>query len=197
MTETLAWLSASLTSYLLIFAAEIGDKSQLVCMVLAARHRPLPIILGAAAAFALLNALAVMFGMGIASLIPEFYISLIVAVLFAAFGIHALRAGGEDEGEEELAEKSGRSVFLTTFLLISVAEFGDKTQIAVVALSSTSIPLAVWVGATLALASTSALGVWAGRTILQKMPLKLLHQISGVLFLLLAAYAAYTAYQAW
>jgi len=168
-----------------------------VCMVLAARHRPLPIILGAAAAFALLNALAVMFGMGIASLIPEFYISLIVAVLFAAFGIHALRAGGEDEGEEELAEKSGRSVFLTTFLLISVAEFGDKTQIAVVALSSTSIPLAVWVGATLALASTSALGVWAGRTILQKMPLKLLHQISGVLFLLLAAYAAYTAYQAW
>jgi putative Ca2+/H+ antiporter (TMEM165/GDT1 family) len=79
-------------------------------------------------------------------------------------------------------------------LLITVAEFGDKTQIAVVALSSTSIPLAVWTGATIALATTSALGVWAGRTILQKIPINLLHRISGIFFLLFAIYAAFNAY---
>jgi len=197
MTESFAWLTTSLTSYLLIVAAEIGDKSQLVCMVLAARHRPWPIILGAVAAFALLNALAVIFGMAIANWLPEIFIALAVAILFALFGVHALRMGSEDEEETAITEKSNRSVLLTTFLLITVAEFGDKTQIAVVALSSTSIPLAVWLGATLALATTSALGVWAGRTILQKIPLKLLHKISGILFLLLAAYAAYTAYLAY
>lgn len=194
MADALTWLTASLTSYLLIFAAEIGDKSQLVCMVLATRHRALPIILGAISAFALLNTLAVIFGMAIANWLPEIYLSLIVAILFALFGIHALRIN-ENDDDETVEEKSSHSLFLTTFLLITVAEFGDKTQIAVVALSSTSIPLAVWTGATIALATTSALGVWAGRTILQRIPLKLLHQISGILFLLLATYAAYTAYK--
>ncbi len=193
MPDLFASLTATVTSYLLIFAAEIGDKSQLVCMVLATRHRAFPIILGAVFAFALLNALAVMFGMAIANWLPEVYVSLTVAILFAVFGIHALRLK-EDGDKENIAEKNNHSVFLTTFLLITIAEFGDKTQIAVVALSSTSIPLAVWIGATIALATTSALGVWAGRTILQKIPLKLLHQISGIFFLLLAIYAAYNAY---
>jgi putative Ca2+/H+ antiporter (TMEM165/GDT1 family) len=91
-------------------------------------------------------------------------------------------------------EKSGHNLFLTTFLLITVAEFGDKTQLAVVALSSTAQPVAVWLGATLGLGLTSALGVWAGRTVLQKMPLTLLHKISGVFFLLLAGFAAYQCY---
>ncbi len=185
MADLLAWLISTVTSYLLIFAAEIGDKSQLVCMVLATRHRAFPVILGAITAFALLNALAVIFGMAIANWLPEIYVSLTVAILFAVFGIHALRIK-EDGDNENIEEKSSHNVFLATFLLITIAEFGDKTQIAVVALSSTSIPLAVWIGATIALATTSALGVWAGRTILQKIPLKLLHQISGVFFLLLA-----------
>jgi putative Ca2+/H+ antiporter (TMEM165/GDT1 family) len=193
MPDLFASLTATVTSYLLIFAAEIGDKSQLVCMVLATRHRAFPVILGAIFAFALLNALAVMFGMAISNWLPELYVSLTVAILFAVFGIHALRLK-EDGDNENIKEKNSHSVFLATFLLITIAEFGDKTQIAVVALSSTSIPLAVWIGATIALATTSALGVWAGRTILLKIPLKLLHQISGVFFLLLAIYAAYNAY---
>jgi len=193
MPDLFASLTATVTSYLLIFAAEIGDKSQLVCMVLATRHRAFPVILGAICAFALLNALAVMFGMAISNWLPEVYVSLTVAILFAVFGIHALRLK-EDGDNENIEEKNSHGVFLATFLLITIAEFGDKTQIAVVALSSTSIPLAVWIGATIALATTSALGVWAGRTILQKIPLKLLHQISGVFFLLLAIYAAYNAY---
>lgn len=193
MPDLLAPLTVTATSYLLIFAAEIGDKSQLVCMVLATRHRAFPVILGAITAFALLNALAVIFGMAIANWLPEVYLSLIVAVLFAVFGIHALRIKEEDDNES-IEEKSSHNVFLATFLLITIAEFGDKTQIAVVALSSTSIPVAVWIGATIALATTSAIGVWAGRTIFQKIPIKVLHQTSGVFFLLMATYAAYNAY---
>jgi len=83
---------------------------------------------------------------------------------------------------------------LGTFLLITVAEFGDKTQLAVIALSSTSLPLAVWLGSTAALITTSALGVWAGRTILQRVPITLLHRISGVIFISLAMFASYKAY---
>jgi len=181
------------TSFALIAAAEIGDKSQLVCMTLASRHRAMPVLLGAIAAFAFLNTLAVMFGIAIASWLPAYIVATIVAILFAAFGIHSLRVEMEDENEE-IKEKSGHSIFFTTFLLITVAEFGDKTQLAVVGLSSTAAPIAVWLGSTVALASTSALGILAGRTILQKVPLVLLHRISGTIFLMLSVFAGYRAY---
>ncbi len=181
------------TSFALIAAAEIGDKSQLVCMTLASRHRSMPVLLGAMAAFAFLNTLAVVFGVAIASWLPEYIVAAIVAILFAAFGIHSLRVEEDDENVD-VKEKSGHGIFFTTFLLITVAEFGDKTQLAVVGLSSTVAPIAVWFGSTAALASTSALGIIAGRTILQKVPLVLLHKISGTLFLMLSVFAGYRAY---
>ena len=190
----LAELSATVgTSFILIAAAEIGDKSQLVCMTLASRHRASPVLLGAITAFTFLNVLAVIFGSAIASWFPDYIVSATVALLFAAFGIHSLRVEDDDE-EDDVVEKSGHSIFFTTFLLITVAEFGDKTQLAVVALSSTSLPIAVWIGASSALAFTSALGVLAGRTVLQKCPLTLLHKISGAIFLILAILASYNAY---
>ncbi len=181
------------TGFLLIAAAEIGDKSQLVCMTLAARHRATPVLLGAIVAFAFLNSLAVIFGAAIASWFPEYIVSITVAVLFAVFGVHSL-FNTEEEEDEEVIEKSGHSLFFTTFFLITVAEFGDKTQLAVVALSSTAEPVAVWIGATCALILTSALGVIAGATLLKKVPLTLLHKISGAIFLILAGLAAYNAY---
>ena len=186
-------LTTTGSSYLLIFAAEIGDKSQLVCMALAARYRAWPVMIGSTLAFIMLNTLAVIFGVAIATFIPQLVLSAIVAVLFLVFGLHALRI--QDEPEDEQPEiKSSKNILFATLLLIIVAEFGDKTQLAVVALSSTSLPLPVWLGSTLALITTSALGVWAGRTLLQRIPISLLHRISGVIFILLALLAAYSSY---
>jgi putative Ca2+/H+ antiporter (TMEM165/GDT1 family) len=182
----------TLTSFVLIAAAEMGDKSQLVCMTLAARHRAMPVILGSIAAFAFLNTLAVVFGVAIANWLPDYVVSSVVAVLFLAFGIQSLRATADDD-DENVIEKSSHSLFFTTFLLIAVAEFGDKTQLAVVALSSTQIPLGVWLGSTAGLAFTSILGGIAGRTILQKLSLVWLHKISGAFFVLLAIFAGYRA----
>ncbi|MDD5228781.1 MAG: TMEM165/GDT1 family protein, partial [Methylococcales bacterium] len=159
----------------------------------AARHRAMPVILGAVAAFAFLNTLAVVFGVAIANWLPDYVVSGVVAVLFLVFGIHALRANGDDDGDDTLIEKSSHSIFFTTFLLIAVAEFGDKTQLAVVALSSTQLPLGVWIGSTAGLAFTSILGCIAGRTILQKLSLVWLHKISGAFFILLAIFAGYRA----
>ncbi|HRI92505.1 MAG TPA: TMEM165/GDT1 family protein, partial [Accumulibacter sp.] len=133
-TGNLVELSATTaTSFVLIAAAEIGDKSQLVCMTLASRHRPAPVMVGALAAFALLNTLAVVFGVAIANWLPPYVVGAIVAILFALFGVHALRAK-DDADDEQVEEKSGQGIFFTTFILLTVAEFGDKTQLAVVAL---------------------------------------------------------------
>ena len=186
-------LSVSLSAFTLIALAEIGDKSQLVCMTLAARHRHWPVILGATTAFIVLNALAVLFGTGVAAWVPERVIAGLVAVLFGAFGIHALYK--QDDGKsEEVTERSGHGIYLTTLLLIFVAEFGDKTQIAVAGLAGSFDPLPVWLGATAALVLISVLGVWAGRTVLQRLPLLWLHRTSGGVFLLFALLAAWRAF---
>ena len=185
-------LAISISSFALIALAEIGDKSQLVCMTLAARHRHWPVLLGASAAFLVLNALAVIFGAGVATWVPERVTAGIVAVLFGAFGIHALRRQ-DDEVSYDITERPGHSIFFSTLLLILVAEFGDKTQIAVAGLASTMSPLPVWIGASAALLLVSALGVWAGRTVLQRLPIIWLHRISGGIFLSFAILAAWRA----
>jgi len=173
----------------MIALAEIGDKSQLVIMTLAARHRALPVALGAIVAFALLNLLAVLFGAALASWLPEWLIAGTVAILFAIFGIQSLRQPGAQD-ETGIPEKSTRSVLLSSFMLIFVAEFGDKTQIAVAGLASTASVTAVWAGATLALVCTSLLGAYAGARWLRRLPVNLLHRVSGILFLIMAALAA-------
>jgi putative Ca2+/H+ antiporter (TMEM165/GDT1 family) len=161
-------------------------------MALAARYRAWPVLLGAATAFLLLDTLAVVFGAGIAAWVPERLMAALVAVLFAAFGIHALRSREADESAEAIA-RPGHGIFLTTLLLILVAEFGDKTQLAVAGLAGSFPPWPVWLGATAALITVSALGVWAGRTILQRLPLHWLKRLGGGLFLLFALIAAWRA----
>jgi putative Ca2+/H+ antiporter (TMEM165/GDT1 family) len=178
----------------LVALAELGDKTQIVCMTLAARHPATPVLLGAVLAFAVLNLLAVLFGAAAAVWLPEWLVATVVAILFAIFGLRALREA--DEETVEVQERDGRSVFLSAFALIFLAELGDKTQLAVAGLAGTQAALPVWIGGTLALASTSALGVLAGQTLLRRLPVRVLHQVSGGLFLVLAAVAGWRVFAA-
>ncbi|HSO83801.1 TMEM165/GDT1 family protein [Thiocapsa sp.] len=188
LSEVSGWLWAAVTTFGVIFLAELGDKSQLVCMTLAARHRRWPVLIGAVAAFVVLNSLAVVFGVGLAQWIPERVLAGAVAILFAVFGVLALRA---EEADEDTPQRSWshQGIVMATFSMIFLAEMGDKTQLAVAGLAVTLPPLAVWTGATIALALTSALGVWVGCRLLQVMPLHRLHQLSGMVFLMLAGIA--------
>ena len=183
---------ALFSTFSLITLAEIGDKSQLVCMTLAARHRHWPVLLGASTAFLVLNTLAVLFGAAVAAWVPERLAAGIVAMLFGAFGIHALMSR-DDSNTGDVAERPGQGIFLTTLLLILVAEFGDKTQLAVAGLAGTLPPAPVWFGATAALVLLSALGIWIGRRLFQRLSLTWIHRASGVLFLLFSGLLAWRA----
>ncbi len=186
--------TTSLLTFWAIFLAEMGDKSQLVCMTLAAKHRSRPILIAAVLAFGLLNLIAVVLGNALSLWISEFWMTLIAACAFAYFGISNLRGEDEDDDDDDAVKSKGNLV-LSTFLLLLVAEMGDKTQLAVVTLSTTHSPLAVWLGATLALVTTSALGIYAGRRWLSKLDMSLLHKISGAFFLVLAASLCVQLYQ--
>jgi len=121
--------------------------------------------------------------------LPTWLVTAAVAILFAFFGVQSLRFEAEED-DDGIAEKPGHGIFATTFLMIFLAEFGDKTQIAVAGLGSTADANATWLGATLALTTTSILGVYAGRRWLQRLPLHWIHRISGIFFLLLAGLAS-------
>ncbi|ALG66722.1 TMEM165/GDT1 family protein [Beggiatoa leptomitoformis] len=192
--DILNWLSMAGATLLIVGLAEIGDKTQIMCMLLAAKHKPLPVLFGATTAFMVLNLLAVLFGAVVTQWLPEQVVALVVAVLFTFFGVKSLLTKEEAEEDETLGEKGQHNVFITSFLLIFVAELGDKTQLAVTGISTTATPVAVWVGATIALFLTSALGVWAGQTLLQRIPLVLLHRVSGVFFLIVAVFALVQAF---
>lgn len=197
---TVDWVrsgTGATASFTLVAAAEFGDKSQLVCMTLAARHRHWPVLLGAVVAFGVLNAIAVGFGAVAGQWLPERAVALAVALLFAGFGLRLLLSRPEAE-DAEVTEQSGHGLFATTFLMIFLAEFGDKTQIAVAGLGAAEPPAAVWLGATAALTATSALGIWAGRTVLRKISPRTMNRIGGWLFLAFASMAALRAVpEAW
>lgn len=178
-----------LKSFILVFIAEFGDKSQLVCMTLAARYRPWPVLLGAIVAFSFLNLLGVTVGAVAARWLPEWLVLAAVCLLFLLFGIQSLRENSEDDTDGN-DNKVGRHVLFSVVLLIFLAEFGDKTQIAVAGLAGVEAALGVWIGSTLALSATTLMGVLVGRVLLQYVSIRRVHQVSGVLFILFALWAA-------
>lgn len=189
----IASMSDIISSFLLIFIAEMGDKSQLVCLSLASRYRARDILIGAIVAFGLLNLVAVLIGDVLTSWIPESTLHGLKALLFIVFAVLILRDSDDYENQDSIIQ--GRHIIWSVFLLIFLAELGDKTQIAVIALGSTQALFSVWAGATLALVTTSAIGIWAGRFLLKRISLKLLHQLGGAIFLLFALVSAIEFYQ--
>jgi len=184
--SALETLTAIFSTFGLIFLAEIGDKSQLVCMTLAARHRHLPVLLGAVAAFLILNTLAVVFGAGLAQWIPERILAGAVALLFGAFGIKSLLTKEEVGEDGEIEEKPGHGIFATTFLMLLLAEMGDKTQIATVALAAKYGSLVPVVsGTTLGMLLANVPAVLLGEVAAKKLPMRLVHGIAAAIFLVL------------
>lgn len=174
------WADA-INAFGLVGLAELGDKSQLLCLALAARYGPRPVLTGAALAFTLLNLLAVTVGVAIAGLVPERAVEVGSGLLFVFFGIRTLWAAGEAE-EEAVDAEGARAPWLTTFLLFAGAEMGDKTQLAVAGLAAVADPVATFLGATAALVGVSALGALAGGWLHGRLPQAWIHRAAGAVF---------------
>lgn len=186
-------MDSFLEVFALVFLAEFGDKSQLIAMTLAARHRASTVVLGAVAAFALLNLMAVLVGGALAQWLPQWVIALVVGLLFLWFGWQAITAAEEDEDAPDV--HVGARLLISVFLLIFMAELGDKTQLAVAAMGGINPAVPTWAGATVALFLTTLLGVVFGAVVLKRLPMHWLHRGSGVLFMVFAVIALYSAYQ--
>lgn len=170
-----------LSVFVLVFLAEFGDKSQLVCMSLSTRYSSFTVLLGSSLALTLLNLIAVLFGGVINSYLPLEIVLAVVSGLFIAFGIMSLRSEAEDEQMELTV---GKRVVLSIFMLIFLAELGDKTQLSVVGMAAVENIWIVFAAGTSALLLTTVLGIWLGKVVLKKIPVRWVHLSAGLLFLL-------------
>jgi putative Ca2+/H+ antiporter (TMEM165/GDT1 family) len=178
-----------------IFIGELPDKSMFASLVLASRGRPRAVWIGAAGAFLVHAVIATTIGVGLFALLPRPAVDAVVAVLFVAGGLYALREGFKDETElVEREAASHRRTVVTAFTVIFIAEWGDLTQILIANLAARyHSPLSVGIGATLALWAVAAVAVTSGQGLLRYVPLRLIRYVTAAILFLLAGLTAYSA----
>jgi putative Ca2+/H+ antiporter (TMEM165/GDT1 family) len=169
--------------------AEIGDKTQLLALLLAARYRkPLPIMLGILVATLFNHALAAWAGALVARWLTPEVLRWLVAVSFAAVALWALKPDTIDEG----LSLPARSAFVATTLAFFLAEIGDKTQVATVLMATRYAPLwQVVAGTTVGMLLANVPVVLLGSRFARRLPLRAARWIAALLFLGLAAWVAW------
>lgn len=190
-----------LTVAAVIFLAELPDKSMFASLVLGTRYRPLYVWLGVASAFLVHVVIAVTAG-SLLHLLPHRLVQSVVAVLFLAGAALVLFSVEEEESEAEQAQENAEKgalptpfwrVFLTSFTVIFLGEWGDITQIATANYAAKYDPLTVAVGATLGLWLVSGLGVVLGAKLLKYVNVRLLQRITAAILVIFAIISAISA----
>jgi putative Ca2+/H+ antiporter (TMEM165/GDT1 family) len=177
-------MEALLVSTGIVALAEIGDKTQLLAFILAARFRkPLPITLGILVATLANHALAGALGTWITQLLSPQTLRWVLGLSFIAMALWTLIPDRFDEKDARLARLG---VFGTTLLAFFLAEMGDKTQIATVALAAQYQSFyAVVAGTTLGMMIANVPAVLLGDRIAHRMPVRLVHGIAALIFAVL------------
>ncbi|WP_027016269.1 TMEM165/GDT1 family protein [Comamonas composti] len=185
-------MEAFLISTSVVALAEMGDKTQLLALVLAARFRkPWPIVFGILVATLVNHALAGALGAWVTSHLGESTMRWILGLSFIAMAGWMLIPDKLDD-EEELDKHSRWGVFGTTLVVFFLAEMGDKTQIVTVMLAAKySAYLWVVAGTTLGMMLANAPVVWLGDKLVKRVPIRAVHVISALIFLVLGLLALF------
>ncbi|VVB87028.1 Uncharacterised protein [uncultured archaeon] len=174
-------LTPLLTTFGLIALAELGDKTQLTIIALSAGYDRVKVFTGVILAFTLVTGLGVLVGNTLLQVIAPALIKTLAGLLFVIFGIWMLASkSGSDTGSSSPL----RNPLFSTFSMITLAEMGDKTQLTAITLSAKyDSPYLVFLGAVLALASISVMGILIGRKLCEIAPLSKIKVGAGALFI--------------
>jgi Ca2+/H+ antiporter, TMEM165/GDT1 family len=178
-----------------VAVAEIGDKTQLLALCLAAKFRkPVPIILGILAATLLNHGLAASLGYLVAEWLTGRTFQTIVGLAFVAMGAWALIPDKEDD---DALGRSHGGVFLTTLVAFFLVEIGDKTQIATSLLAARFHEVAlVTVGTTLGMMAANVPAVLLGEAAIKVVPLKVVRTVAAAIFALIGVWVLLSAFRA-
>ncbi|HEU5355666.1 MAG TPA: TMEM165/GDT1 family protein [Actinocrinis sp.] len=190
------------TTFGVVFLAELPDKTALASLVLATKYRARDVFIGAAGGFAVQVVLALAAG-ALLSLLPHRTLEAIVAALFLLGAFLIFRHGRQDEADEESeAEEAARNAkpgngpfraMLTSFTVITIAEFGDLTQIVTANLAAKYDWLPVGIGALVALWAVAALAILGGQALLRFISLKWITRVAAAIMAALAVISLISA----
>jgi putative Ca2+/H+ antiporter (TMEM165/GDT1 family) len=177
------------TVFGVIFLAELPDKTAVAALVLATRHRPLPVFVGTALALVVQSLVAVAAG-GLLSLLPARPVHIGAGLLFLVSAFFMWRRDDEEEtgdASKGSTEPEGfRRAFLKSFLVVFIAEWGDLTQLGTAALAARyRAPLTVFLAATVALCLVAALAVFLGNRLSTLIHPRHTQRVAAVVFVLL------------
>lgn len=173
-------MTAILVAFGVIFVAEFGDKSQLMALAFAARYSAAVVLAGVSIAAAAVFAIAVGVGSLLGVALPDGPIAIAAGVLFLAFGVLTLRDHADADAERTPRTRSALAMVALTFFL---AELGDKTMIATLALAARADPLWTWLGATLGMVAADVGAIVVGRMAGARLPERLLRRLAAAAFL--------------
>jgi putative Ca2+/H+ antiporter (TMEM165/GDT1 family) len=178
-------LESFLVSTGVVALAEIGDKTQLLAFILAARFKkPLPIVLGILAATIVNHGLAGAVGAWITASVSPGILRWVLGLSFIGMAIWTMIPDEIEEEETQVAKRFG--VFGATLITFFLAEMGDKTQLATVAMAAHyGTPVTVVAGTTLGMLIADVPAVFVGDKLASKIPMKLVHTIAAAIFALL------------
>lgn len=175
-------LEAFLASFGLVFLAELGDKSMVLAIAFAARYRPWPVLGGIAiAAFTMLG-LSTLVGAALGAALPERAVAIAGGLIFLGFGIWTLV--DDDDDDDEDAGLRSTSVLLGVTLAFLIAEFGDKTMLATLALAGTQPPVPTWIGASLGMTAASGIAIAVATLVGRQLNERVLRLVAAAAFLL-------------
>jgi putative Ca2+/H+ antiporter (TMEM165/GDT1 family) len=186
-------LSVIAAAFILVLPIELPDKTLFATLVLATRFKPLPVFTGVGLAFAVQSLIAVTAG-GLLTLLPDAVVSAIVALLFLVGAVILWRSIREGAEEEEDIEAPPHPSFLKaasiSFGVLFAAEWGDLSQLATAGLAARyNDPVSVFVGSWAALLVVSALAVFLGKKLADRLPIRLIRLVAAVLFSVFAVIA--------
>ncbi len=178
-------MESLLVSTGVVALAEIGDKTQLLALILAARFRkPVPIILGILLATIANHSLAGALGAWITATVSPEILRWVLGLSFLAMAAWTMIPDEIEEEETRVAQRFG--VFGATLITFFLAEMGDKTQIATVALAAHyATPVLVVIGTTAGMLIADVPAVFIGKNLADRIPMKLVHAIAAAIFALL------------
>ena len=184
-------LSAFLISLAVVALSEMGDKTQLLALLLAAKFRkPVPILIAIFLATLVNHGVSAVLGQWITTVLSPVVLLWIVSLGFIAMAVWMLIPDELGDESESINKWQKYGVFSATFVLFFLAEIGDKTQIATVALAARFDSIGwVTLGTTLGIMLVNAPAVFIGNKLAEKLPISLIHKIGALVFLVIGLVA--------
>ncbi|BBY58266.1 TMEM165/GDT1 family protein [Mycolicibacterium sarraceniae] len=175
-------LAALFLSFAVIFVAELGDKSQLMAMTFALRHRWWVVLGGITVATTAVHLISVAVGHYLGAALPTHLLGILAGVAFVLFGLWTLRGDKLSDDEATRAQRTTAPAFFAVASAFLLAELGDKTMLATITLAADHDWVGVWIGSTIGMVAADALAILVGALAGKHLPERFIQLGAAALF---------------